>query len=195
MHIVSRHEHAVSELVAAAAIDLSVEYIAGHLTFVNEEILVPEQWLGTCSVAVANMDQYNVPFSCPAGFSTFSCEIRESCVALHPEGNQLNDVSYGHYSLLDSSLTCILTAFSGYSSFHAFARNAPVIVFGASLGFPSRPGEGSSVFEDISVFVSTDVVVLWAVVSGVTAGRAAQGLRSQERRFRLEGGRHSSLWK
>ena len=40
-----------------------------------------------------------------------------------------------------------------------------VIMFGASLGFPSRPGEGSSVFEDISVFVSTDVVVLWAVVS------------------------------
>ena len=34
-----------------------------------------------------------------------------------------------------------------------------------------------------------------AVVSGVTAGRAAQGLRPQERRFRLEGGRHSSLWK
>ena len=98
VHIVSRHEHAVSELVAATAIDLSVEYIAGHLTFVNEEILVPVQWLGTCSVAVANMDQYNFPFSCPAGFSTFSCEIRESCVALHPEGNQLNDASYGHYS-------------------------------------------------------------------------------------------------
>ena len=194
MHIVSRHEHAVSELVAAAAIDLSVEYIAGHLTFVNEEILVPEQWLGTCSVAVANMDQYNVPFSCPAGFSTFSCEIRESCVALHPEGNQLNDVSYGHHSLLDSSLTCILTAFSGIHHSCVCAERA-VIVFGASLGFPSRPGEGSCVFEDISVFVSTDVVVLWAVVSGVSAGRVAQGLRSQERRFRLEGGRHSSLWK